>query len=415
MNTKFSGLPALLVGLVTLTSLLWPDEASAIPAFARKYSLRCSACHESWPQLNDFGRSFRDNGYQLRLGKDNTINSSPGYFPLSVRITPTYQYTSVSNVATDQGVKTLKSGGIADAGIDLLMAGVLTDNISFIVVPTGFASDGVANLESYWAYFSRPLLNSDWLNLRIGKFELDLPSSSHRPFGLSSDYLVYGYHGDPADNLAGSFSIGENQRGIEVLGHNRDSSARYAFAIYSANDSPGSQHALDSPSFYLHVQKYFRPTSGAVSQFALGAWGASAQYPTQFLTDGGEPIPGGGTALRTTTRYGLEGQAWFGELATPVHLTLVLAQGSDDRELFQGAADQSAKWNGGYLEGVWVPARQLLHWGVYGRYDWIKNTTQPSAAAPSNLGDQTQFTLGTRYTYAYSIRDEVAFHLEFRC
>jgi hypothetical protein len=28
------------------------QEANALPAFARKYGLRCSACHESWPMLN---------------------------------------------------------------------------------------------------------------------------------------------------------------------------------------------------------------------------------------------------------------------------------------------------------------------------------------------------------------------------
>ena len=37
-----------------------------IPAFARKYGLRCSACHTVWPELNSFGQQFRDNGYQLQ-------------------------------------------------------------------------------------------------------------------------------------------------------------------------------------------------------------------------------------------------------------------------------------------------------------------------------------------------------------
>ncbi len=33
-----------------------------IPAFARKYGLRCSACHTVWPELNAFGQRFKDNG-----------------------------------------------------------------------------------------------------------------------------------------------------------------------------------------------------------------------------------------------------------------------------------------------------------------------------------------------------------------
>src|SRR6202035_2532569 len=122
------------------------SPASAIPAFARKYSLRCTACHEAWPVLNDFGRSFRDNGYQLRLGKDDTVTADPGYWPIAVHVTPNYVYRSVTNAATDQGRKDIGSGSVADATIDLLMAGVLAKNISFLVVPTGFASDGKVHL-----------------------------------------------------------------------------------------------------------------------------------------------------------------------------------------------------------------------------------------------------------------------------
>src|ERR1700726_3412130 len=171
---------ALNIGLCIGLTLVLSTPASAIPAFARKYGLRCTSCHESWPVLNDFGRNFRDNGYQLRLGKDDVVTANPGYWPLAVHITPSYQFNTVTNQSTDQGTKTLKSGGIADRPIDLLMAGVLAKDVSFLVVPSGFASDGSAALESYWADFSRVFAHSDWFNIRIGKHEVDLPSSPHR-------------------------------------------------------------------------------------------------------------------------------------------------------------------------------------------------------------------------------------------
>src|SRR3981189_3026469 len=173
--------------------LVFVSPASAIPAFARKYSLRCTACHEAWPVLNDFGRSFRDNGYQLRLGRDDTVTADPGYWPVAVHVVPTYQYTKTTNQTTDQGVKDIGSGAVADAGMDLLMAGVLTKNISFLVLPTGFASHGNGHLESYWAYFTRVIKDSDWLNIRIGQHEVDLPASGHRPLSLSDNYLLYSY------------------------------------------------------------------------------------------------------------------------------------------------------------------------------------------------------------------------------
>jgi hypothetical protein len=397
---------------VLMFSLVAP--ASAIPAFARKYSLRCSACHESWPVLNDFGRSFRDNGYQLRLGRDDTVTAEPGYWPVAVRITPSYQYSKTTNVDTDQGPQTITSGGVADAGMDLLMAGTLTQNISFLVVPTGFASDGAVNLESYWAYFSRPLFHSDWFNVRIGQFEVDLPASSHRPMSLTSGYLMYSYHPNTptGDNRAG-YDMGENQRGIEFVGHDELSMMRYSLSVFTPMDSFGTQSAFNSASYFGHVQRFFRVKNSAVSEFEVGLWGGVANYPTAFpLTSGGEPIPGTGSDTQQSTRYGFDANLWLGHGVAPLHLNLVYGSGTDKQGLYGGAADRNGTWNGGFLEAIWVPPTDNLHWGVFGRYDMIRNKDQPLVSSPSNLNDQDQWTLGARYTIAYSIRDEVAFHAE---
>jgi hypothetical protein len=413
MARKESLRAVLQLAVLAIVMFVFVSPASAIPAFARKYSLRCTACHESWPVLNDFGRNFRDNGYQLRLGKDDTVTAEPGYWPVAIHVTPAYEYTKVTNVATDQGPKTVGSGGIQDAGIDLLTAGVLTPNISFLVVPTGFASDGNAHLESYWAYFSRVFKNSDWFNLRVGQFEIDLPASAHRNLELSDSYLLYSYHPSVPGgaNIAG-YDMGHNQRGAEIVGHDKDSQTRYTLTVFSAYDSLGSSNGLSSPSFYGHVQKYFRFKNGPVSQAEVGFWGALANYPTQFLTNGGTPIAGSGSHLQSSTRYGMEANVWFGPLVAPLHLDLVYGHGSDKKDLFQGTADRAGTFNGGFLEAIWVPPVDLLHWSVFGRYDVIRNQNQPLIVAPSNYNDQNQWTLGMKYTIAYSIRDEVALHAE---
>lgn len=393
--------------------------ASAIPAFARKYSLRCTACHESWPVLNDFGRAFRDNGYQIRLGKDDTVTADPGYWPVAVHITPNYNYTKVTNQPTDEGAKSIGSGGVADASIDLLMAGVLTPNISFLVVPTGFASDGNVHLESYWAYFSRVFKDSDWFNIRLGQFEIDLPASSHRGIFLTDGYLLYSYHPAvfqpgvgmaPGSNIAG-YDMGQNQRGAEFIGHDATDSTRYAVSVFSAYDSLGSANGLSSPSVYGHLQKYFHFKDGPVSEAEVGIWGVQANYPTQFLTLGGAPIPGSGSHLQASSRYGVEANLWVGPTVAPLHLDLVYGHGEDRKDLLLGA-DRAGTWNGGFFEALWVPPADLLHWTLFARYDWIRNQNQPLVSAPSDFNNQDQYTLGLRYTIAYSIRDEVAFHGE---
>ena len=77
------------------------QPANALPAFARKYGLRCSACHESWPMLNYFGQKFKDNGYQIMNDRDAPIWQNPGYWPVTFRITPIWHRVSVGKVLED--------------------------------------------------------------------------------------------------------------------------------------------------------------------------------------------------------------------------------------------------------------------------------------------------------------------------
>jgi hypothetical protein len=118
----------------------------AVPAFARKYGLPCSACHEAWPKLNNFGLTFRDNGYQLMNDRDAPIYQNPTYFPISFRVTPQWHRESTNRVAVDTVPGDATSGpseakvitsGFDLSGLDLWTAGTLANNISFQVLPVG--------------------------------------------------------------------------------------------------------------------------------------------------------------------------------------------------------------------------------------------------------------------------------------
>ena len=43
----------------------FPQSAKAIPAFAKKHNLKCTACHTAFPKLNGAGREYKTNGYRL--------------------------------------------------------------------------------------------------------------------------------------------------------------------------------------------------------------------------------------------------------------------------------------------------------------------------------------------------------------
>src|SRR6266852_8894722 len=88
------------------------NSALALPAFARKYGLRCSACHEAWPMLNYFGQKFKDNGYQLMNDRDAPIWQNPSYWPATFRIVPIWHRVSTGKVAVDTA-----SGGTTERRI----------------------------------------------------------------------------------------------------------------------------------------------------------------------------------------------------------------------------------------------------------------------------------------------------------
>ena len=103
------------------------QSANALPAFARKYGLRCSACHETWPMLNYFGQKFKDNGYQLMNDKDAPIWQNASYWPITLRITPFWSRESTNRVAADtpSGETQLTTTGFNLSGLDILTGGTL--------------------------------------------------------------------------------------------------------------------------------------------------------------------------------------------------------------------------------------------------------------------------------------------------
>jgi hypothetical protein len=54
-----------------------PLPLMAIPAFARKYHTACATCHSNWPELNDFGRAFKINGFKFPKDDDDFVKEPP--------------------------------------------------------------------------------------------------------------------------------------------------------------------------------------------------------------------------------------------------------------------------------------------------------------------------------------------------
>ncbi len=216
---------------------------AAIPAFARKYNMACSACHTAWPELNAFGQTFKDNGYQLGNDRDSPIWVNPSYIPFAIRTTPGWRMERTTHQPVDDGLggtveKTITQSGFDISGADLLMLGTLYKDITFGFVPTVEDGAGVG-IEAAFVRFDN-LFKSRWVNLKIGKFELDNMLSEKRSMMLSSNGTFYqSYHFAPAGSASG-FGLGDNQIGAEWLGHSANSYTRFSVAVLGSVDGdPG--------------------------------------------------------------------------------------------------------------------------------------------------------------------------------
>jgi hypothetical protein len=298
---------------------------------------------------------------------------------------------------------TLHTGNIKVTSFDILSAGTLGPNMSFLFVPT--YGGGTVSVESGWVRFDN-LAQSSWINLKLGRHEVDLPRSAHRPWSLSSGYLIYGYH--PGGSLS-TYSLAGNQNGVEWVGHDRGSMNRIAVSVINVDGSPGSKGIFDTPGFYMHSTHQWRLDADGLSAARVGVFASDTTWPTKFLTKNNQPIPGTGSALRHSKRYGVEGQAWFGPPVTPLHVILVAAHGSDDRDLIPGAT-RAGTYDGGFLEIGYTPNVKTT---PFFRYDVVRNKTQAVPDTPRNANDQSQVTVGIRHTLNFTPRAEYALHGEF--
>src|SRR5580658_6931647 len=250
--TSFLVLTVLLVDTRPASALPVPGTGvRALPAFARKYGLPCSSCHEAWPMLSPFGQSFKDNGYQLGNERDAPIYQNPAYWPVTFRITPIWHRENTNRAQVDgaAGVSgneiegNVTTHGFDWSGLDFHTGGTLAKNVSFYVLPSS-DNTGAFHFETVFARLDN-VAGTSWLNIKLGKFELDNLLSEKRILTLTNVSGVYtNYHFQPATENNGlnpafplfTFGIGDNQDGLEVMGHSANDRTRYSASILSSND-----------------------------------------------------------------------------------------------------------------------------------------------------------------------------------
>lgn len=219
---------ALLPFSVVGALLLVAADAEAIPAFARKYKLGCNVCHTVYPQLNRFGRDFRDNGFRMPdevqelLKKKAPLVAShdpeggggaaqagtdfwsfvPEEIPFSIQAKLHGVVNPKGDVKSDFQLEELQ----------LQSGGTFTSRVSYYLHHHLAEEGGPGKLYAGWLRLNN-LFGSNWLNVTFGQTELPLSFSPEIERLSSFEYLVY-------DRQLGAnpFNLNRPQLGIQVFG-----------------------------------------------------------------------------------------------------------------------------------------------------------------------------------------------------
>jgi hypothetical protein len=424
-------------------------KVRALPAFARKYGMPCSSCHQAWPMLSPFGQAFKDNGYQLMNDRDAPIYQQPGYWPVTFRITPIWHRENENRAQVDgpAGVSgneaNVTSHGFDWSGLDFHTGGTLAKNFSFYVLPSS-DNTGAFHFETVFARIDN-IKGSSWFNLKLGKFELDNLLSEKRILTLTNVSGVYtNYHFQPATENNGlnaafpafGFGIGDNQVGMELMGHSKDDRTRYSASILSSNDgSPGLPTSRGYDGFFTASQAF---QVGSLGLQRVGAFAYLGQAPTYFqFTNGnasGTPgnaafgLPGTGIGNKSFYRTGLIGQIYIKKY----DVTAMYFHSSDDKYLATGTPSnlaygtlpvgaRNATWNGALFESHYTYNPQFI---FIQRVELVRMSQQalpvvagayvPGVSVPtSDFGNEDVYTFGGRYYPFISSRAGFAFHGEY--
>lgn len=281
-------IPLVLLGLILLQSLT--PRLMAIPAFARKYKTACATCHNNWPELNDFGRAFKINGFKfpkddeqflkeppLMLGAQAQKESFPNsIYPGELPILPiAFRYSGYFNYTSQQPSALAAANGYVPPTdlfqpntVTILMAGSFGPSVSFWIdddLSTG-GSGAAGGLGDGWIKANNFLghafhIPQNDLNVRYGQFELDLPFTQARTINLS-DYAIYDQvanvnpsgSGPLPGTVNNPFAFADGQRGIEIGGYPNRGYTWWSLAAIDGGDSSGTVNAKD---LYFHFSQRF--------------------------------------------------------------------------------------------------------------------------------------------------------------
>lgn len=249
-----------------------PDQAFAVPNFARKYGTSCSTCHSpAVSRLNVFGHQFRKMGYRMenevqteakpaatpevknteKPGAQGSVAAKPmpykeigDYLSFRLRTGYAYEHFNDKQAAGAGGNSYDNRNGFRKPDFTVFFAGALTENLSMYSEIEWGDTDEIG-LQAFAQWFGGSA--ERYYTLRIGQMHTLSRigwAGFDRSTGITTpDVLSAQLTGSPVP-----FKMGNDQRGAEITyGFTPDS--RLITAVYNGMNRDGSGNAGNGQGF----------------------------------------------------------------------------------------------------------------------------------------------------------------------
>ncbi|MFQ5748333.1 MAG: hypothetical protein ACE5H3_02615 [Planctomycetota bacterium] len=383
------------------------------PEFARKYGISCSTCHLAVPRLNDFGRRFRANGFQM----PGTIESTPVWGqktpPIGLMIHEMGLGRRVQNrmgVKSATGIpprRSLSLTGFRNLSLEFFSGGIVAENLSYLVVGefeneleveggTVRTNLSTALEQVFFEYNNLDGGKTGNANFRVGQFELEIPFSQMRSFSSDlSDFLIYSVA--PRQESA---RLNSPQVGVSLFGRVEDCfgglwdqpcAFEWEFAaVNGTNDNFNSNHSLD---YFIRGGLNFYEIGSGIEILRVGGLGYIGKEDI-----GESSIQGMNSSAK---RYGADVSVQF--LGGWTAFAQWLRGGNDDTDPIN-KGNQEFNFHGGFA-GLEAPITAQRDLWFYSRFDYVKAGDQWSLTplvvnATGNVDRIKRITLGTKFYFS---------------
>jgi len=347
MKPWLTGVRAVL--LVSSFSLFLPQPSRAIPAFARKYGVRCYQCHTVPPALNKNGYMFKRLGY--RMPPDEMDGTKPA--PKIAEIDKNIKFDLTSSFSL------------------LLQASVTGDNNTAETgdtPPTTSSTTSSFNLDEAAIFFAGPVPDTGFSYFAHYEMYQDGDNFLEQGFGLwtggraNSNYFVKG----------GELHLQEGEGTRAAMFYNLFPDPSYTLTNIDPNGVTLDQHPVGVDVGYSWASNYFK-----------NIFGVSFKVTNGLAADGSEIMS---ASTKNSKDIWVDADYWFGPDGGA---SVMYYHGSKDQVQNAGADSEftytpSFYRVGGFGNYLFFDKLDLLGGYIYSHDDWAWSQDAPLSTYTAN-------------------------------